>query len=208
MSGSRSADDDDAFTQAVQRLLPRLRGYARSLTRDETTAEDLVQDTAVSAWAARRSFTPGTNLKAWLFRIARNRFLSSRRRSWRAVPWDLNGDDRLLIQAPSQHDGLYRRDLERALEAIPASYRSALNLVTGLGLSYEEAAEQLHIPLGTLRSRVARARAALAAHFFQDYSALPSTGATEDRTSPEPHSSEGSRERYLQWKSSGSRMIG
>lgn len=207
MNGNSAALADETiassecFGTAVRSVMPSLRGYTKRLARDE--GDDLVQETLLRAWHARARFTPGTNFKAWLFRIARNWFLSNLRRSRRNVEWNPDLHDRLLVAGATQDDALYSRDLDRALAALPPGQREALLLVTREGLSYEEAARRAGQELGTLKSRVARARVALAAH-FSDTRVRPAADLPMQRELSENPETDV----YSRWKASGSRTIG
>lgn len=189
------------FSIAVRALLPVLRGYAQRLTRDPAVSDDLVQDALTSAWRARGRFEPGTNFKAWLFRILRNRFLSTRRRAWREIGWDPDLHERRLAGAADQESGLMLEDLQRALTRLPAGHADALRLVVHDGLSYEDAAERLGVPRGTVSSQVQRARAAL----LDDLAGVAKLAKAELRQ-PEPAPASGAL--YARWKQSGSRTIG
>lgn len=148
----------DLFSKEVLALVPKLRGYATMLLGSAADADDLVQDVLVRAWRYRQTFRSGTNLKAWLFRILRNEFLSQARRTPRRVS-SLDSDDWLMpITLPDQE---WRREYQEvlvALQKLPDPNREALLLVTASGLSYEEAAETCNCSIGTIKSRVSRAR--------------------------------------------------
>lgn len=137
-------------------LLPQLRAFARSLCGNREQADDLVQEAATRAWAARSSFVPGTSMRAWTFTILRNTYFSDLRRQKR--------QDSLSNEAirdwvpPSQEGHLHLSDVERALAQLDPDRRAALLLVTTGDFSYAEAAEICECPIGTLRSRVSRAR--------------------------------------------------
>lgn len=153
------------FEKDFERLLPHLKAFARSLTGTADKADDLVQDTLLKAWAARDSFEEGTNLKAWAFMIMRNLFYSEKRRSWRESQLDQAAAERTLTtggmpQAEAEHDWLA---LRLYLLYLPGEQRDALVAVGYLGHSYEEAADALDAPIGTVKSRVSRARQALLA---------------------------------------------
>src|SRR3954452_17397222 len=139
--------------------VPGLRAFAVSLTHDSQHADDLVQETLLSAWAARDQFQPGTNMKAWLFVILRNCVLKShrKRRRWIEDPDGLYAER--LQTAPDQHVRLEVRDLLKALEKLRPERREVLILTAAEGLSYEETARICGIPAGTVKSRLARARA-------------------------------------------------
>ena len=137
-------------------LIPRLRRYARALVGDRAAADDLVQDTLERAWAKLHLFRQGTDLRAWMFTVMHNVHVNQVRA---ARPTDALEDDMPeLAQRAAQGDALLVRDLERALAALPAAQREVLLLVALEDLSYEEAANVLGIPIGTVMSRLARAR--------------------------------------------------
>ena len=154
--------DDDAFKEQLAALIPHLRAYGRSLSGNRDVADDLVQDTMLKAWGARARFAAGTNMRAWTFIILRNSFLSQRRRARFTTEWDDVVADRILSIPAGQGDQLHLADVQRALMQLPDSQREALILVGAGGFSYEEAAEICGVALGTIKSRVARGRAALA----------------------------------------------
>jgi RNA polymerase sigma-70 factor (ECF subfamily) len=142
--------------------LPAMRAFALSLTRNASQADDLVQDTVVKAWSHFDRFSPGTNLRAWLFTILRNTFYSTRRRTVREVP-DSDGALVGALAEKPEHDGrLQYADFVRAFQQLPDEQREALALVGALGHSYEEAAEMTGVAVGTVKSRANRARARLA----------------------------------------------
>ena len=200
-------DSQAGFAAATRAIMPALRGYARRLTQNDTSGDDLVQETLVRAWAARTRFLPGSNFKAWLFRIARNTFLSGIRRSWRSTPLDPIAHERLLVGPAGQEDALYSEDLDKALEALPAVQREALLLVVEEGLSYDEAAVSQHVEPGTLKSRVSRARSALMRYFDNPVSEPTASPAAQPSSLPEARDV-GGRSRYERWKASGARTIG
>ncbi len=139
-----------------------LRAFAFSLTRDAPQAEDLVQETMLRAISKHEQFVADTNLQAWLFTILRNQFFSDRRKSLREVE---DGDESYaatMICMPDQEDRIMIHDLEAALHKLPEGQREAILLVGVDGLSYEEAAQVLGCAVGTVKSRVNRARRCLA----------------------------------------------
>ena len=143
--------------------IPALRRYARSLCRDAEAADDVVQEALLRAIANIRSFTPGTNLRAWLFTIARNTFLNGVRRGKNEVSWGDDGEaalSRLASKAPQPH-ALELTRLDALFQRLPRSMRETLLLVAVEGLSYEQAAAVMNVPLGTIRSRLSRARSNL-----------------------------------------------
>ena len=148
--------------QDLEHCLPSLRRFAVSLTRCPTEAEDLVQDTVERALARADGFAPGTNLRAWLFTICRNHFLSGRRKrsaTRDAVPLDEAG---LEVPVPArQDDRLVMRDLVRGFDQLSAVDRHVLTAVALGGMRYDEAARRMRVEVGTVKSRVSRARARL-----------------------------------------------
>lgn len=161
-SPAARAKADRQFKQLMTAAIPGLRSYARNLCRDEHTADDLVQDTMVKAWAARERFTEGTNFKAWTYTILRNQFLSQMRRKRFTGEYD-EAVAEMVLRAPADQDRrLHVEDVERAMARLPEAQREALLLVGAEELTYEEVAAVTDVPLGTVKSRVARGRTALA----------------------------------------------
>ena len=156
-------DPDLEFRKGLLGLIPFLRAFSRSLCGDRELADDVAQEALAKAWQSRDSFRPGTNLKAWLFTILRNQFYSDRRRAWRQVPWDETAAERIPTARGEQTWAVQLSDTARALRALPAEQREALILVGAGGFSYEDAARISNCALGTVKSRVARARKALSA---------------------------------------------
>jgi len=152
---------EPGFKTDLIELVPALRAFARSLSGRPDLADDLTQETLLRAWGNRDSFTPGTNLKAWLFTILRNAFYTSLRKKAREVedPDDINA--RNLAVAASQEEDLGLKDLQKALKRLPDEQREAIILVGASGCSYEEAASICGCAVGTIKSRVSRARRAL-----------------------------------------------
>ncbi len=154
-------ETDAAFKRGLLELIPFLRAFARSLCGNPEMADDLAQETLAKAWQARDSFTAGTNLKAWLFTILRNQFYSDRRRAWRQAPWDQDAAERIPGLKNQQSWAAELSDTARALSVLSDEQREALILVGAGGFSYEEAAKVCNCAVGTVKSRVARARQAL-----------------------------------------------
>lgn len=148
------------FNADLTAVLPRLRSYALSLTRDHHRANDLVQSTVVKALAGRHSFREGTNLPAWLFRIQRNEFISGLRRVRPTVRFEDSVAHELSCR-PSQENGLVMREFVRAFGRLASCQREALLLSVLEGWSYERIAVLSGVSLGTVKSRVSRGRAAL-----------------------------------------------
>jgi RNA polymerase sigma-70 factor (ECF subfamily) len=150
---------DEFYTQLVQ-CLPHLRAFARVLCRQHDLVDDLVQDSVVRALAACNQFQQGTNFKAWMFTILRNQNITTFRRK-RIVPASLDEVCPEVSQAAPQEDALMIEDLDHAVHQLSPLRREALILVVVHGLSYEEAASVCGCAVGTIKSRVARARAEL-----------------------------------------------
>jgi RNA polymerase sigma-70 factor, ECF subfamily len=160
---ARDAAADAAFRTDLAAIIPQLRAYARSLSGNRDTADDLVQETLLKAWAARERFEAGTNIRAWTFIILRNLFLSQMRRARFKGDWDEITADRLLSAPAGQDKRIELSDLQRALAQLPQAQREALILVGAGGFAYEEAAAICDCAVGTIKSRVARGRVALEA---------------------------------------------
>jgi RNA polymerase sigma-70 factor (ECF subfamily) len=142
--------------------IPSLRAFAISFTNNRDRADDLVQETILRAWANIDKFEPGTNLNAWLFTILRNLFHSDYRKRKHEVE-DADGAFAARLRThPDQQSHLDFEDFRAALATLPRDQREALLLIGAHGLSYEEAAEVCHVPVGTVKSRVNRARLKLA----------------------------------------------
>jgi RNA polymerase sigma-70 factor (ECF subfamily) len=149
------------FQRDMIALIPYLRAFAGALCRSRDLADDLAQETLVKAWRAKDRFEPGTNLKAWLFTILRNELYSRRRRDWRQSHWDEGAAERIAAPPDAQVWTLELCDTAQALHNLPTDQREALVPVGAAGFSYQEAADICGTPLGTIKSRVARARIAL-----------------------------------------------
>ena len=162
---ARDTPTDDARDQEFRKvligLIPQLRAFARTLAGDPTAADDLAQDAMMKAWDARMSFELGTNMKAWTFMILRNQFYSEKRRSWRQAQLDQEAAERTLVAIDDPASPVALDELRLALGRLPAEQREALILVGAGGFAYEEAAEICGCAVGTVKSRVSRARRAL-----------------------------------------------
>lgn len=150
-----------SLKDALLGLIPNLRAFAVSLCGDVERADDLVQETLLKAWNHLDSFQEGTNLRAWLFTILRNTYFSECRRRRREVE-DRDGTKAADLSVhPEQPGHLDMQDFRRALDILPIDQREALVLVGAAGFSYEEAAEISGCAVGTIKSRVNRARSKL-----------------------------------------------
>lgn len=152
---------DADFKAELAEVIPHLRAFGRSLSGNRDTADDLVQETLLKAWAARERFQAGTNMRAWTFIILRNLFLSQMRRARFKGDWDDHTADKLLAAPANQDRHVELGDMQRALMELPEPQREALILVGAGGFAYDEAAEICGCAVGTIKSRVARGRAAL-----------------------------------------------
>jgi RNA polymerase sigma-70 factor (ECF subfamily) len=150
-----------SWRDEVVGLIPALRAFAWSLSHNGSDADDLVQDTLIKAWSNRDKFEPGTNLRAWLFTILRNTYYTNVLRRRREVRDEMGEYASTLKTPPTQDWTVAMRALQEALQQLPPEHREALILVGAAGLSYEEAAEICGCALGTIKSRVNRARARL-----------------------------------------------
>ncbi|HRE42937.1 MAG TPA: sigma-70 family RNA polymerase sigma factor [Terricaulis sp.] len=146
------------FKSDLIELLPSLRAFARSLARNPAQADDLVQDTLVKALANVERFEPGTNLRAWLFTILRNHYYSQLRKAKREVE-DVEGRYAARLSARPEQDGsVDLEDFKAAFAQLAPDHREVLTLVGASGCSYEEAAQICQCAVGTIKSRVNRAR--------------------------------------------------
>ncbi len=150
------------FRAQIIAAIPGLRAFGLSLTSRSDKADDLVQETLMKAWKHHESFQQGTNMKAWLYTILRNEFYSQLRKRKREVE-DADGvfSSKVAVHA-EQHGHLDMADLRIALAKLPEDQREAIILVGASGFSYEEAADICSVAVGTIKSRVNRARARLA----------------------------------------------
>ena len=150
-----------SFREELVATIPSLRAFAISLAQNNDRADDLVQETLVKAWDKQSSFQMGTNLKAWLFTILRNEFYSQMRKRGREV----QDSDGLLTASvaihPDQQGSVDLKDFRKALELLPEDQREAIVMIGASGFSYEEAAEICGCAIGTIKSRVSRARTRL-----------------------------------------------
>lgn len=154
------------FQRELLEATPFLRAFARTLCHDTEQAEDLTQEALLKAWQCREQYQPGTNLRAWLATILRNRFYSQgRRRKWQA-DYDQAVMERTLVAPDNQECVVELEDVRRALAMLPDFQREALILVGAGGMSYEQVAQIAGCPLGTVKSRVRRGRDELQAILF------------------------------------------
>ncbi len=152
---------DEEFKRELLAALPHLRAFARGLSGRPDFADDLVQEAAIKAWSARDRFAAGTSMRAWTFAILRNHYLSELRRNRRQVDFDQDAAERLLVMDADQEGPLHLSDMAAALQKLSPDRREALLLVGASGFTYEEAADICDCAIGTMKSRVARARAEL-----------------------------------------------
>lgn len=146
------------FKNMLVEVIPHLRAFGKSLTGSIDQADDLVQETLMKAWTARKSFKPGTSIRAWTFVILRNTLISQMRRKKFTAEYDELVAERVLSAPAEQQAPLHLADLQRAMLELPLSQREALILVGAGGFSYEEAADICGCAVGTIKSRVSRAR--------------------------------------------------
>ena len=162
-TGPHGKDDEVAFKRQLVGLIPHLRAFARTLAGEPASADDLAQDAMMKAWDARASFQMGTNMKAWTFMILRNQFYSEKRRAWRQTQLDQEAAERTLVAVDDPEAPVALDELRLGLAKLPSEQREALVLVGAGGFAYEEAAEICGCAVGTVKSRVSRARRALQA---------------------------------------------
>src|SRR5690349_7658295 len=157
-----------SVSEAMLRAVPSLRAFAISLCGNVDRADDLVQETLLRAWANLNSFEPGTNMSAWLFTILRNLFRSEYRKRRREVADGDGSYAQTLKTQPEQASRVEFEEFRTALAKLPQDQREALVLVGASGFSYEEAAGICGCAVGTIKSRVNRARSKLAALLYVD----------------------------------------
>jgi RNA polymerase sigma-70 factor (ECF subfamily) len=170
------------FHSRLEEQIPRLRRYARALTRDINRADDLVQDTLLRALAKQHLWQVGTNLRAWLFTLMHNQHVNDVRRSNREGG-NVNVDDMASVLVANTDPTASRqlRELERALNRLPLEQRESILLVGLEGLRYDEAASILGVPIGTVRSRLSRGREALRKLMGLDEFDAPAATAQEPK---------------------------
>jgi RNA polymerase sigma-70 factor (ECF subfamily) len=157
----------EAFEELAMPLFDQLYNFAHWLAQDRVEAEDLVQETYVKALKAFSSFRPGSNFRAWMYRILRNTFLTSRTglKAYATVPIDEDDATTIPVEAETPEtlfiDNSQRKLLEGALERLPVNFREILLLCEVEEMSYAEISETLAVPMGTVMSRLSRARKAL-----------------------------------------------
>lgn len=174
----RTEEDKRRFKHELTAVVPHLRAFARGLCGRPDMADDLVQETLLKAWAAQERFEPGTSMRAWTFVILRNAYLTDMRRNRFRGEYDETVAERILVAPAGQEEPIHLSDMHRALLTLPAERREALLLVGAGGFSYEEAASICGCAVGTIKSRVGRARAAL--------TSMIEEGAIPDRSVDDP----------------------
>lgn len=155
---STAARAGSEFERDLIALIPHLRAFSRSLCRNRTLAEDLMQEALAKAWGARARFETGSSLKAWVFTILRNEFYSHGRRAWREASWDAEKAERIAAPANQQEWTLELADAARALGVLPAQQRQAVMLFAAGGVSFDDAAKLCGTRVGALKSRLLRGR--------------------------------------------------
>lgn len=176
-----------SFKELFLEHLPQLRGYALILTRNRSLADDLLQETALRAWRAQSQYMEGTNLKAWLFCILRNEYISSLRKVKKRGSVSLSDvAEEHFAKAGDQESKVMTAEIFKAMDKLPAAQREILLLNCVNGLAYEEIAVALDCSVGTVKSRLFRARARMQALLM----------GTEDETLTADDARESLRDRY------------
>lgn len=152
------ASRKNPFTDSLVAYIPELHAYGRYLSRDHDLTMDLVQETLVKAISKQQQFCEGTNLKAWLFTILRNNFYEIKRKERRSHLAASDIDGHMTHIPPQQEHRIVLNEVEAAITALPQDHQDVLNMVSAQGLSYEEAARACVCPVGTIKSRLSRAR--------------------------------------------------
>lgn len=165
----RSDATVSSFGAELEVHIGSLRRYARALRRDPGEAEDLIQESLARALSRSDRFKPGTNLRAWLFTIMHNVHVNQiRHKVTRGDEVPMDDVEPRLVSPPKQEGRIELRDMQRALEALPVEQRQVLLLVALEGMKYEEVARLLEIPVGTVMSRLSRAREAVRIRLSND----------------------------------------
>jgi RNA polymerase sigma-70 factor (ECF subfamily) len=171
------------FHNLLEREIPRLRRYARALTRSGDRADDLVQETLLRAIAKAHLWQTGTDIRAWLFTIMHNQYVNMVRRAMREeATVDIEQMSSLLVATTDPTASRQLRELERALARLPGEQREVILLVGLEGMSYETAAQVLSVPVGTVRSRLSRGRDALRRLMDMPERADPASAAAQEQT--------------------------
>ena len=169
----------------IEREIPRLRRYARALTRATDRADDLVQDTLVRALTKGHLWQPGTDIRAWLFTIMHNQYVNTVRREVHgAATIDIEQVTSTLVATTDPSSSLQLRELDRALARLPDEQREVILLVGLEGMAYESAAQILGVPIGTVRSRLSRGRETLRQLMGRQEEQTPASGATPTNAVP------------------------
>lgn len=177
-------DSGESWREAIIGQIPALRAFAWSLCRNGADADDLVQEALLKAWAHRHRFQLGTNLRAWLFTILRNTWYTQAVRRRRETPDPDGAHAETQIVQASQPWTVAMAAMRSALQQLPEDQREAIILIGAAGLSYEEAAEVCGCALGTIKSRVNRARARLAILLDAETAGEMAGAATSRRRTP------------------------
>jgi RNA polymerase sigma-70 factor (ECF subfamily) len=164
---AKPSADNATFEQELVALIPQLRAFGQWLCGDPVHGDDLAQEALARALAFRHAYTPGTNMRAWTFMILRNQFYTEKRRSWRTCELDPEVAARTLKVASNPTATLELDEMRRALNMLAPDHREALILVAAGGLSYEEVSQITGAAVGTVKSRVSRARDRLALIFAE-----------------------------------------
>jgi RNA polymerase sigma-70 factor (ECF subfamily) len=169
----------------VEREIPRLRRYARALTRAADRADDLVQDTLIRALAKGHLWQPGTDIRAWLFTIMHNQYVNTVRRQARETATvDVEQVSSTLVATTDPTSSWQLRELDRALARLPDEQREVVLLVGLEGMAYDSAAQILGVPIGTVRSRLSRGRETLRVLMERQEEPRPPSAAASENTLP------------------------
>jgi RNA polymerase sigma-70 factor (ECF subfamily) len=173
------------FVEIMIGELPKLRGAAFMMTRSRADADDLIQTTAMRALAAHRQFTMGTNMRGWLYRIMRNEFIDHVRSRSRATSNIDDVPEEFLKSSGTQEEAMEMRDVMRAVKTLSPMHREALFLYSVEGMSYEEIAQTQSCAVGTVKSRISRARQDIKA-ILEKEPAAEATASNDDIPNLQP----------------------
>lgn len=187
LTESRNSVVNQEFSEEFLGAIAKLRGFALSLTRNADSADDLLQDTLAKGWASRSQFVPGTNLRAWMFTIMRHRFLDEcRRNKCSPLPLEEVSNHAALVSGPTQDSAIEFEEMARTYWQLASNHRQILMLVGALGLEYEEAASAIGCAVGTVRSRLSRARAELQSRMEEGAGRMSRPSGPRGKAAPLP----------------------
>lgn len=172
------------FSDRLETALPEMRAFARSLAKNVSDADDLVQEACLKAWQARGSFDPSREFRPWVFRILRNTFYESHRKTKRFVACEDDFFETLLVQKCELETHSDMQRMVQAIHRLSEDQRDAFILIVAVGMTYDEASQVCETTAGTIKSRVSRAREAVIADFHSNLPLLPLSAGRASEVAP------------------------